>query len=150
MLVAAGSGVHLLGAGAGKQLVAARGAAVAFAPGTHDAAIAAASVTLVKDVGGAAAQQLIAAEGAGPSTVGAAFSGDSSKLFVAVAAGQGVTAFDLTDGTSSAIRCDCTPVGITGMGNVYRLNEVGSAPLWLLDTTATTPRIVFVPVKTSE
>jgi hypothetical protein len=145
-----GSGVHLMGAGAAKQLVAARGAAVAFAPGTHDAAIAAASVTLVKDVGGAAAQQLIAAGGAGPSTVGAAFSADGSKLFVAAAAGQGVTAFDLAAGTSSAIRCDCTPAGITGMGNVYRLNEVGSAPLWLLDTTATTPRIVFVPVKTSE
>ena len=150
VLVSAGSGVHLFGAGAAKQLLAARGAAVAFAPGTHDAAIAAASVMLVKDVGGAATQQLIAADGPGPSTVGAAFSADSSKLFVAAAAGQGVTAFDLTAGTSSAIRCDCTPAGITSMGNLYRLNEVGSAPLWLLDTTATGPRIVFVPAKGAE
>ncbi len=150
VLVSAGSGVHLLGAGAGKQLMASRGAAVAFAPGTHDAAIAAASVTLVKDVGGTAAQQLIAADGAGPSTVGAAFSADGSKLFVAAAAGQGVTAFDLTAGTSSAIRCDCSPAGITGMGNVYRLNEMGSAPLWLLDPAASGPRIVFVPAKAAE
>jgi hypothetical protein len=30
------------------------------------------------------------------------------------------------------------------------LNEVGSTPLWLLDTTVTGPRIVFVPVKASE
>jgi hypothetical protein len=31
------------------------------------------------------------------------------------------------------------------MGNVYRLNELGREPLWILDADAKDPRIVFVP-----
>ena len=149
VLVSAGSGVHLFGAGSPHQLVAARGAAVAFAPGGHDAVIAGVGVTMVKDVGGAATQEAIAANGAVPATVAVAFSADSSKIYLASAVGQGVSAFDLNAGTHSLIPCNCTPVGISGMGNLFRLNEAGSAPLWLLDTTATGPRIVFVPVKAS-
>ncbi len=147
VLVSAGSGMHLLGAGGASQIASERGAMAAFSPGTHDAAIAGSRVTLIKDVGGTAAQQEIASGGSG--VVGAAFSADGASLYVASAAARGVAIYHLADGSSTAIPCDCTPAGITAMGNVYRLNEAGSAPLWLLDTTATGPRIVFVPAKSS-
>ena len=146
LLVSAGSGVQLFGPGASRQILAERGAAVAFAPGSHDAVVAGLGVTLVKDVSGAAGQQVIARDGSVPAAVGVAFSADSTKLYLASSVGQGVAVFDLNAGTNSMIPCNCTPAGISGMGNLYRLNEVGAAPLWLLDTTASGPRIVFVPV----
>jgi hypothetical protein len=149
LLVAEGAGVQGFGPGPSRLVVAARGAAVAFAPGSHDAAVAGLGVTLVKDVGGAASQQAIAPEDGTHPAVGVAFSTDGGKLYLASAIAQGVTAFDLAAGTRTLIPCNCTPAGITGMGNLYRLNEVGAAPLWLLDTTASGPRIVFVPVKAS-
>lgn len=149
VLVAQGAGVELFAAGGSRQIAAARNAAVAFAPGTHDAAVAGIGLMLVKDAGGAAAQQVIATDDASQTAVGVSFSADGSKLYVASATAQGVAAFDLTAGTRSMVLCNCTPAGISGMGNLYRLNEVGSAPLWLLDTTASGPRIVFVPVKAS-
>jgi len=33
------------------------------------------------------------------------------------------------------------------MGDLFRLNEAGAAPLWLLDARQPDPRIVFVPVR---
>jgi DNA-binding beta-propeller fold protein YncE len=149
VLAALGAGVQLFGTGSVRQIVTARNAVVAFAPGSHDAAVAGIGVTLVKDVGNAAAQQVVAPDDATQTAVGVAFSADGGKLYLATATAQGVSAFDLSAGTRSLIPCDCTPAGIAGMGNLYRLNEVGSAPLWLLDTTSSGPRIVFVPVKVS-
>jgi len=31
------------------------------------------------------------------------------------------------------------------MGNLFRLNDLGPGPLWLLDTGGANPRMVFVP-----
>ncbi len=149
-LVATASGAQLLGAGTPRQLVAGRNLAVAFARGNHDAVIAGTAVTLVTDVGGAATPQSLAADGSVPPSVGAAFSADNSKLYVSSAAGRGVTGFDLAAGTSRIFTCDCTPSGLVSMGNVYRLNEAGAGPVWLFDTPANGPRIVFVPARVSE
>lgn len=150
VLVAGGSGVQVFGGGSPRQVASGSGMAVAFARGNHDAIVAGTGVTLIHDVGGAANAQSIAEEGAIPATVGAAFSSDNSKLYLASAAARGVTGFDLAAGTSQTISCDCAPAGIQAMGNFFRLNEVSADPLWLLDTTVTGPRIVFVPAKASE
>lgn len=149
VLVAEGSGVQLLGTGPAKQVMAGRTTSVAFAPGSHDAVVAGTGVTLVRDVAGAATPLTLAPADPTQTAVGAAFSSDGSHLYVAGTAAQAVTAYDLKAGTSSQIACNCSPAGLTGMGNLYRLNEVGNAPLWLLDPYAGTPRIVFVPVKTA-
>ena len=45
------------------------------------------------------------------------------------------------------IACDCKPGALVAMGNLFRLNELGTepGPLWILDAGVAQPRIVFVP-----
>jgi hypothetical protein len=145
LLVAEGAGVQLFGSGGSRQVLSTRTTAVTFLPGSHDAAVAGSGVTLLKDVGGAATAQVLADADPSLNFVGLAYSADGGRLYLA--SSQGVAAFDLASGTRTAIPCDCSPAGITGMGNLFRLNEVGQSPLWLLDANAATPRIVFVPVR---
>jgi len=121
---------------------------VAFAAGGHDAAVmdSTSGLTLLRDAAGAATPQVLATPGgvlAG--SVGLAFSQDATTLYVASATAQAVTAFNLaTGGTRSAIGCACTPSILMPMGNLFRLNDLGRGPLWLLDTGGN-PRTVFVP-----
>ena len=55
--------------------------------------------------------------------------------------------FNLAAGSRTAIGCACTPATLVPMGNVFRLTELTGAPLWLLDSGASTPRTVFVPAR---
>jgi hypothetical protein len=41
--------------------------------------------------------------------------------------------------------CDCAPSALIPMGSVFRLNELGSEPLWLLDSASSERGLVFVP-----
>jgi hypothetical protein len=121
-------------------------AVIAFAPGAHDAAVAArgTGAMLIRDVPGAAAQQLLAADG--PSfnaTAGIAFSPDGKRVFVASASQNSVATFDLA-GNRADISCDCSPNQLTPMGASFRLNELSPGPLWLVDA-GVAPRVVFVP-----
>ncbi|HEY6373477.1 MAG TPA: hypothetical protein VIX37_23070, partial [Candidatus Sulfotelmatobacter sp.] len=50
----------------------------------------------------------------------------------------------VASGDSAALTCDCTPSALIPMGSVFRLNELGSGPLWLLDPTSDRG-LVFVP-----
>jgi DNA-binding beta-propeller fold protein YncE len=125
-------------------------AQVAFAPGGHDAAVvdSLTGLTLIRDASGAAGTQLLAApdEGlAGP--VGVAFSQDKQTVYVACATAQSVAAFNLAGASRIAIGCACTPATLAPMGNLFRLTELTSGPLWVLDGAAATPRTVFVPAR---
>jgi hypothetical protein len=122
-------------------------AVMAFAPGGHDAAIAArgTGAILIKDVPGTAAQQPLA--GDGPSfnaPAGIAFSGDGSRVFVASASQKSAMAFDLS-GNRADMTCSCSPTELTPMGSSFRLNELTADPLWLVDAGTSGPRVVFVP-----
>jgi hypothetical protein len=122
-------------------------AVMAFAPGGHDAAVAArgTGAILIRDVPGAAGQQILASDG--PlfnATAGIAFSADGKRVFVASASQKSVAAFDMA-GNRSDFACSCSPVELTPMGTSLRLNELSSDPLWLVDTGVTGPRVVFVP-----
>jgi hypothetical protein len=122
-------------------------AVVAFAPGNHDAAIAAhgTGALLIRDVPGVSAQQPLAADGdAFNAPVGVAFSADGSRVFVASSSAQSVIAFDLA-GNRADLTCSCTPAGLMPIGGAFRLTELAADPLWLLDTGASGPRVVFVP-----
>lgn len=124
-------------------------ALVAFAAGAHDAALLdRTGLSLVHDVAGSASQERLAPpdDNFGGS-VGLAFSQDGRILYVANATAHGVVAFDLAAASHSSIECDCTPSTLVSMGKLFRLNDVGSAPLWLLDTGNAVPRIVFVPAR---
>jgi len=122
---------------------------VAFAPGSHDAAIAdgRAGVVWIHDVSGAANPQQVAA----PATPmrrysGIAFSSDGKQLLTAVASEGSVVSVDLATGTSTSTTCGCQPSELVPMGSLLRLNEMGSGPLWLFDGNgAPQPRVVFVP-----
>lgn len=151
LLVSSAGSVQLIQAsGSAQSLMDSAGAAlVAFAPGGHDVAVASANgpgLVVIRDAAGAATQQPIAAAADIASANGVAFSMDGGKLYVARSRG-GVAGFDLTAKTRTDIPCDCVPFGLTPMGSLYRLNELGSGPLWLLDPAG--GRIVFVPAKTN-
>lgn len=150
LLAATGTTVHLVASGAPVNAfdTGGRATVVAFAPGTHDAVLATRySVDVIRGVDTLRNQQPLAPGAPLDSAAGVAFSADGKSLFLS--GGQGVTVFDLTTGASTAVACNCAPTRLERMGNVYRLNDTGSGPLWLLDP-AGTPRIVFVPAGTSE
>lgn len=140
LLIAEGGEVRQAGAGGGKV---AAGVMAAFAPGGHDAAVAdGAGVTLVRGVDGEAQSTVLAASGiARP--VGLAFSADGGTVFAAVAGG--LVALSTAGGSASQVACACQPAGLTAMGRLFRLNDLGQGPLWLLDPTGQVPRTVFVP-----
>jgi len=132
----------------GKLIDTAPGALVAFAAGSHDAAVAdaGAGVLLFHDLAGAGASQVIAPpDGSGAASSALAFSADGKALFLASAAAQAVTQLDLSGGSRNRIACNCAPTALARMGDVFRLTELGGDPLWLLDATESAPRIVFVP-----
>lgn len=133
--------VELLGvAGDSRQLTtAAPGATVLFAPGGRDAAVIdAQAIALFHDAAGAATVRRL------PGVTGirgADFSPDGKQLFIA---GSAVRSIDTATGDSIEIACNCRPTGLVRMGSAFRLNDLGSGPIWLLDAAAD-PRIVFVP-----
>jgi hypothetical protein len=120
---------------------------VAFAPGGHDAAIAArgTGALIIRDAPGSAIQQPLATDGAAFSaTAGIAFSADGSHVYYASASAQTVSVFDLS-GNRSDLPCSFSPAELSAMGTVFRLNELGQGPLWLADAAGSGPRVVFVP-----
>ena len=152
LLVVSGGAIRVIGtAGDNRKLMdAAAGAWAAFAPGNHDAAVldAAAGLVLFSDVAGASIERVLA----GPdsrmaSPVGVAFSPDGQKLFVAGAGARAVAAFDIASGGRTIVACDCIPTGLVQMGGLFRLNEIGAEPLWLLDARTGEPRMIFVPAR---
>ncbi|HUI54489.1 MAG TPA: hypothetical protein VLY04_05935 [Bryobacteraceae bacterium] len=152
LLSAAAGSVRLLSTnGENRALLPAGGdALVAFAAGGHDAAVmdSAAGLVLFHDVAGTATQQpLAAADDSLAAPAGLAFSQDGRALYVASSGAHSVAAFDLAGGGRSAIPCECALTTLAPMGNLFRLNEPGAAPLWLLDAGINGPRIVFVPAR---
>ena len=141
LLYTNGDAVELLGvAGDSRRLTAAGAAAqVAFAAGGHDAAVIdAQNISLFEDAAGAATvRRLPGVKG----VRGAGFSSDGKKLLLA---GDTVTVLDLASAERADLTCDCHPAGLLRMGGTYRLNEIGTGPLWLLDVSAT-PSVLFVP-----
>src|ERR1035438_2236800 len=132
----------LYAAGGPMELAGAAGVLAAFAPGGHDAAVIHdGKLTLFQDIAGAATERSFAGIAA-PSAL--AFSPDSQKLFVASATGRTVTTIQVATGDRSALACDCAPAALIPMGSVFRLTELGSGPLWLLDT-ASARGLFFVP-----
>jgi hypothetical protein len=150
VLFSATGGVQLRGASGESFTVAQAGmdALVAFAPGGHDAAVAdpaSASLMVTRDVAGAAARNALAGQAA---VSGIAFSEDGKRLLVASSEAKLVTVFDLAAGTSSTAACDFSPTSLEPLGGLFRLNEVGNSPLWLLDAHGAGLQILFVPART--
>jgi hypothetical protein len=75
---------------------------------------------------------------------GVAFSSDGQKLFVASMGRPSVTIIQVATGERTELPCDCTATTLMPMGSLFRLNELGTEPLWLLDT-ASDRALIFVP-----
>jgi len=149
LLLVSGGGLRILGiAGDNRKLTdASAGTLAAFALGGHDVVVMdpETGLALIHDAAGASVQQPLAGlESHIGLPVAVAFSPDGQKVFVASATARKVTAVDVATSASTTLACDCAPIGLVRMGSVFRLNEFGAGPLWLLDAK-TDPRLVFVP-----
>ena len=147
LVTSAGSAVLLSISGERRDLAAAgRAFAAAFAPRTHMAALAGSrGLMLFADLAGSDAGTLLT-DGAGAQGAAAtiAFSADGSRIIVAGAAAREIAFLDRS-GNRTAVPCDCSPTVLARMGGVFRLNDPGNGPMWLLDAAAAEPRTVFVP-----
>jgi DNA-binding beta-propeller fold protein YncE len=144
LLYGAGGLIELFGVAGDRRQIAngAREVAAAFAPGGHDAAVIQRDkVTLFQDIAGAATERTFPGIEM-PS--GVAFSPDGQKLYVASMGLQSVTTIQVATGDRTALPCDCTATTLMPMGSLFRLNELGTEPLWLFDT-ASDRALVFVP-----
>jgi hypothetical protein len=79
--------------------------------------------------------------------VGAAASADGARVFIGMASGQ-VAVRNLAASTQTVLSCSCQLAGLWRLRGkaVFRLNELGAGPLWVVDGDATQPRILFVAV----
>jgi hypothetical protein len=77
--------------------------------------------------------------------VGAAASADGTHVFISMQSGQ-VAVRDLAASTQTLLTCSCPPAGLWRLRgkSVFRLNELGAGPLWVVDGDGVAPRIVFV------
>lgn len=128
----------------------AREAAVAFAPGSHAAAVlngSAGSLHRFFDVSEAPSQmQRLPAPGLAE-PAGLAFTADGKFVLAATRTGKSVRIFDFAGGAATTLDCACAPTGVARMGSLFRLTDAGSGPVWMVDTGASPPRIVFVPAR---
>jgi hypothetical protein len=145
LLIAANGTVHLAGAGGPHSFdMGGRETVVAFAPAGHDAVFATKyGATVIRSIDNTATQQPLAPAAPLDNIMGTAFAADGRTLFLA--GGQQITAFDLSTGTPTSIACNSNPTRLERMGGVYRLNDFGSGPLWVLDPAPGHQRVVFVP-----
>jgi hypothetical protein len=140
-------GVYAAGASAEWARLA-PGTAAAFAPGSHDAVVAdrtARTVSIFTAVTeGGASRQVAGPDEGITAPVAVAFAGEG-KVLAANGDNGTVTVLDTAAGTRAALNCACTPTGLTSFGGLFRLNEPGEGPLWLVDARAPEAALVFIP-----
>jgi hypothetical protein len=80
--------------------------------------------------------------------VGAAASGDGTRVFIGMQSGQ-VAVHDLAASTQTLLTCSCQPTGMWRLRGtaVFRLNDLGAGPLWVVDGDGVAPRILFVAMQ---
>jgi hypothetical protein len=107
---------------------------------------AAGAVYRITDPAGTAALQMVAGAGDGiQGLVAAQTDAAGQRLFAATSDGT-VLVTDFNGGPVTALNCGCVPTGMFRLAGTaaFRLTEVGSAPIAVLDA-GSTPRIVAVP-----
>lgn len=77
---------------------------------------------------------------------------DGAKVLLVDGNAQTVVELNVDSGESRTAQCPCSPSGLVRMTNsvIFRLNEVSSGPLWLLEIQDSGLRTVFVPPDPSE
>jgi hypothetical protein len=147
MLHSADGSVAVVTANGTRKLADTKGpVAIAFAPKGHDAAVVAGgTLSLYKDVTGASTRQDIPNMSA---IAGVAFSVDGARVLMAGL--RAVTVLDRATGQAQPLQCDCQIGGLAPMGSMFRLNEMGAGPVWLVDVSEAEPKLIFVPARAGE
>lgn len=72
---------------------------------------------------------------------------DAKRILIVDTEAENILKLDLESGEKLTVRCPCAPTGLTRMpgGAVFRLNEVSTGPLWLVEVEDSGLRAVFVP-----
>jgi hypothetical protein len=118
--------------------------ALEFVPGSSTLVMATQAAVYLYQ--GSQGLQLLADQRDGlANVVGAAASGDGKRVFIGMQSGH-VAVRDLAASTQTLINCSCQPAGLWRLRGkaVFRLNELGAGPLWVLDGDGAAPRILFV------
>lgn len=155
VVAAAGSTVFQVTAGGEVPLLAELGSVAAITIPAAGTAFVADSgnnqIHRVRGIGAGIETDVIAGPKDGISTpVAVAVSRDGSRVFVANAKSETVSIIELTAGTAvTNLACACAPTGLARLaGNeAFRLTEMSSRPMWVLDAGGTEPRVLFVPAE---
>jgi hypothetical protein len=111
-----------------------------------DALIASAGqILLLHNLTGDTEYQTLAAYSDDRTPVNVQISPDATRIFTATSSGEIVILS--RDGNELAwLNCRCEPAGFQrlALNSLFRINEVGNGPIWLLDMNAE-PRLWFVP-----
>jgi hypothetical protein len=123
---------------------------LSFMPGADDLLVAdsgANTVTLVRNVSGSAASQVLAVAGLNQ-PVAIAGSHDGRWAVIADGGDANVFRVDLTGGTTAAkLTCACQPTTLSPLagGGTFRVNARYGGPVWTVDSTSASAQLLFVP-----
>lgn len=137
--------------GARWQLPAARPTAANFLNGRHDIVVAddaAQEVFLLRGIDGQSTRIPVAAFREGFDAIsGVATSDDGRQVFITSQSAGSVTIVDLTTGSAAALPCNCEASGLYRLkGNsVFRVSDLTSSPVALLDASSAEPRVIVIP-----
>ena len=123
---------------------------MSFFAGTEDALVAdagASTVLRATKVSSSGGVQTLSSSGVNrPGAV--AVSRDGSWGLVANGGDASFVRLDLKSGTpNTKMTCLCQPnqASVLAGGKAFRLNDVGSGPVWVADLSTTAPQLIFVP-----
>jgi hypothetical protein len=121
-----------------------------FIPASDDLLVAdkgANSATLLRSVSTSPFTQTLSATGMNQS-VAIAGSRDKKWAVIANSGDSSLLRVDLTAGTAATrLVCDCKPSQLNMLaGNgMFRVNALGTGPVWTVDLSGTSPQLLFVP-----
>jgi hypothetical protein len=157
LLIAEASDNHmwLFNSSRTKQIVplAGLGTVLAFRGNSHDAAamLQTGDLYLLQNLDQAPALSSVLPGGdltARP--VGLWVSPNGNRAYSASSNGN-IAAVDLASGTPQSISCQCSPTGIQPLrSELFRLTDVSGRPVMVLDASASTPRVWFVPAASQD
>lgn len=117
--------------------------ALAFLENSRDALIGAPDGVFRAPNAGAEPLQLLA-DTASASAIAAL---DSLRILIVENSNQSVIEMNLSSLTRRDAQCPCAPTNLTRMAgsSIFRLNEISSGPLWLVEISDNGLRTIFVP-----
>lgn len=123
---------------------------MSFLRGVDDALVADRgqnTLSLLNNVSGSLAVQALSAQGINQ-PLAVASSSDGRWAVVANGGDNNILRIDLKNGAApSKLPCLCQPnqlSALAGSGS-FRLNDLGNGPLWTIDVSGSTPKLLFVP-----